>query len=145
MSETYSVLRTWLTPILMDFLSKNTNIEYPQKIFEQGLVTVRKENKILDHERIAYMTANNNANYTEAKQAMTAMLKALGINDYTIEEAEQGCYISGRVGRIVINGVKLGWIGEIHPQVLENWQIQTPVACFEINLNELFDAVNKKL
>ena len=28
-------------------------------------------------------------------------------------------------------------IGEIHPKILKNWQLEMPIAGFEINLEEL--------
>ena len=42
MSETYSVVRSWLLPNLMEVFSKNKHVDYPQRIFEEGLVNIRK-------------------------------------------------------------------------------------------------------
>ena len=41
------------------------------------------------------------------------------------------------MGKIVVKGIELGFIGEIHPQVLQNWGLENPAAAFEINLNKL--------
>ena len=76
-SERFSVVRTWILPILMDVLSKNKHVEYPQKVFEQGLVSVKKDNKIIDYHRIAAVSAHANADYTEAKQTLDFILKSL--------------------------------------------------------------------
>ena len=37
---TMTCLRNWLLPSLMEFLSSNPSVEFPQKIFELGKVTV---------------------------------------------------------------------------------------------------------
>ncbi len=140
MSEIYSVLRNWLIPILLEALSKNKHVEYPQKIFEQGLVVVSKKEGIMDYERIAALSAHHHADFTEAKQAVDLMMRLLGKEkEYKIEEVEHDSFIPGRVGRIIIGNTKVGYVGEIAPQVLANWEIDMPVSGFEINLTEMFE------
>ena len=139
MSETYSCLRSWILPILLEVLSKNKHVEYPQKIFEEGIVTVRKGDEVRDYRRIALVYANNYADYTVVKQSFDDLMRALGLK-YTIEETEHNSFIAGRVGRVIVNGKKVAYIGEINPAVLERWGIEVPVAGFELNLSELFGA-----
>jgi len=137
MSETYSVVRSWLIPILFEVLSKNKHVEYPQKIFEQGLVTVRKNDEAIDYERLAIVSAHDKANYTEMKQVLDYLLRMMNL-DYSIEETEHDSFISGRVGRVIVNGKKVAFIGEINPKCLENFEIEMPVVALELNLSELF-------
>ena len=40
---TMTCLRSWLLPSLMEFLSNNQSVEFPQKIFELGKVTLPDE------------------------------------------------------------------------------------------------------
>ncbi|MBI4447683.1 phenylalanine--tRNA ligase subunit beta [Candidatus Woesearchaeota archaeon] len=134
MSETHSAVRTWITPQLLDVLSKNKHIEYPQKIFEQGLITKKD---LEDCERLASATAHPKATFTEIKQALDFMMRNLGYS-YLIENGKHESFIEGRVGRIIVNNQKVGYIGEIHPQVLANFGLEVPVAAFEINLTDLF-------
>ncbi|HEX6174434.1 MAG TPA: hypothetical protein VF089_10490, partial [Candidatus Binatia bacterium] len=42
-------------------------------------------------------------------------------------------------GQIVVSGKPLGIIGEVHPEVLERWQIAVPVAAFDVNLSRLVE------
>ena len=121
----------------MDVLGKNKHIEYPQKIFEEGLVTVKKGNNVVDYNRVALINCNEKADYTEAKQAMDYLLSRLGL-DYQIEEVDHSSFIPGRVGRVVVSGKKVGYIGEINPKVLENFSIDLPVVGFELNLTEIY-------
>ncbi|MBW2982250.1 phenylalanine--tRNA ligase subunit beta [Candidatus Woesearchaeota archaeon] len=138
MSETYSVVRNWLLPILLEVLSKNKHVDYPQRIFEEGIVTEKKDGAVVDYNRIALVTANNTADFTEAKQALDLMMRLLDIK-YKIIEAEHNSFISGRVGRIIVNDKKVGYIGEFSPEVIKNWDLNVPVVGFEINLTELFE------
>ncbi|MCP3681162.1 MAG: phenylalanine--tRNA ligase subunit beta [bacterium] len=140
MSESYSVVRSWLTPMMMEVLSKNKHVDYPQKIFEQGLVTRRKGSKVQDFECISIVSCHNTADYTEAKQIIENMLKQLNLK-CDIKETEHSSFIPGRVSRISVNGKDIAYAGEISPKVLENWKVETPAAAVEINLTELFELI----
>ncbi len=140
-SETYSCVRSWLLPCLMDFLSKNKHVEYPQNLFEQGIVTVKKDGEIIDYERIAAISAQEKADYTKIKQALDCLLRTLGV-EYTIEETEHNSFIKGRVGRVIVNNKEVAYIGEISPKVITNFNLEMPLVAFELNISELFKAVN---
>ena len=46
-------------------------------------------------------------------------------------------YVDGRTASVVVNGKKLGMLGEIDSKVLENFKLRTSVAGFEIKLSGL--------
>ena len=142
MSETYSVVRSWILPNLMEVFSKNRHIEFPQKIFEEGLVNTRKGDKIIEYSRIAIAVSHEKANYTEIRQVLDYILRCFGLS-YDIEEAEHSSFIDGRVGRAIVKGKKVAYLGEIALVVLQNWGLEMPVAALELNLSELFEVVGK--
>ena len=142
MSETYSVVRSWILPNLMEVLSKNRHVEFPQRIFEEGLVNIRKGDEIIEYNRIAVASSHDEANYTEMRQILDYILKCFGLH-YDIEEAEHNSFIEGRVGRAIVKGKKVAYLGEISPVVLSNWGLEMPVAALELNLSELFGVVKK--
>ncbi len=125
----------------MEVLSKNKHIEYPQKIFEEGLVTIKKEGKLIDYHRIAVINAHAETNYTEIRQTLDFIMNSLRIK-YEIIETEHESYIPGRVGRVIVEGKKVGYIGEIAPQVISNFDITVPVVGMEINLTELLKTID---
>ena len=137
MSENYSVVRSWILPNLMEVFSKNEHVAFPQKIFEEGLVNERKENDIIEHNRIAIATSHEKADYTEVRQVLDYIMKCIGLH-HDIEETEHNSFIEGRVGRVIVKGKKVAYIGELNPQALTNWGIKMPVAALELNLSELF-------
>lgn len=143
MSETYSAVRSWLLPNLMEVFSKNKHVEFPQKIFEEGLVNSRKNEEVNECSRIAVASSHEGANYTEMRQVLDYILKCLGLH-YDIEEAEHNSFIEGRVGRAIVKGKKVAYLGEINPQVLSNWGLEMPVVALELNLSELFEVMEKK-
>jgi len=143
MSETYSVVRSWILPNLMEVFSKNKHVEFPQKIFEEGLVNIRKNEEIIEYHRIAIASSHENANYTEMRQVLDYLIKCFGLS-CDIEEAEHKSFIEGRCGRAIVKGKKIAYLGEIHPQVLENWGLEMPVAALELNLSGLFEVFDRK-
>ena len=133
MSETFSVVRTWLVPLLLDILAKNRHEEYPQRIFEQGLITTKDAR---DFERLAAVSAHEKANYTEMRQVLDALLAGLGATT-RVEETDHPSFIPGRAARVTVNGATVALVGEIHPRVLAAFGLEVPVAAFELNLTEL--------
>lgn len=136
---TMTCLRNWLLPSLMEFLGHNTHVEYPQKVFEAGYCIIhddQKENKMSDVETLACVSLHSGACFTEAKSALDALLVNLGVS-YNLTEVNHGSFINGRVGKIIVKDMELGFIGEVHPQVLQNCGLENPAAAFEIDLNKL--------
>ena len=144
LNEEYNILRAWVLPSLIQILKENKHYEYPQNIFGFGTVFKNdetKETNISESTRLAITLCHSSSNFTEIKQVLDVIIKALDLK-YNIREVEHQSFISGRVGRISIRDVELGYIGEIHPQVLENFNLENPVAALELNLNELFRLLN---
>jgi phenylalanyl-tRNA synthetase beta chain len=136
---TMSCLRSWLLPSLMEFLGSNQSVEFPQKIFELGKVTLlddTKETKTRDEEWIAAATTHPNASFTEIKSALDAFFMILGV-DWQIKETVHPSFIEGRVGTATVDGEAVGVLGEVNPQVLEAWKLENPVAAFEINVQKI--------
>lgn len=137
-SETYSVVRSWLTPLILEVFSKNRHIDFPQLIFEQGTVNVRNSKEIKDFESLAFGISHSDADFTEAKKALDFIFRVLETK-YSIEHTEHSSFIPGRVGKIMVSGKQIGIVGEISPQVLSNWKLEMPVVVAEMNLNDLFE------
>jgi len=132
-------LRNWLLPSLMELLSHNVHVDYPQRIFEVGYCVVhdeKRENKTRDIEKLACVNIHSNANFTEAKAQLDALLSNLGVK-YDLEETRHESFIEGRAGKIMLGKKEAGIIGEIHPQVLQNWELENPASAFEISIDQL--------
>ena len=140
MTKTYSVVRTWLIPLLLDVFSKNKHRDYPQRIFEEGIVTRREKDRIEDRRNIALATSHAEANYTEIRQIIDFILRNLGIH-YKIVETSHPAFIPGRVASILVKEKTVGFLGEIHPAVLEKFELNMPVAAAEIDLTKLFEVI----
>ncbi|HXX72138.1 MAG TPA: hypothetical protein VEI80_00465, partial [Candidatus Acidoferrales bacterium] len=137
---TMTCLRSWLLPTLMEILSNNTHVEYPQKLFEVGDFVDwdnKSSTRTRDARELACVLTHSKANFTEMKANLEPLMTNLGF-DFTVKPIEHPSFLSGRVGGIRIRDEQVGIIGEITPQVIENWKIQNPVAAMEIEVDKLF-------
>jgi phenylalanyl-tRNA synthetase beta chain len=138
---TLTSLRQWLLPSLMDFLSNNTHVEYPQRLYEVGDCSVwdlRQPNRVKDVRKLACVLAHSRANFTEMKANLETLMMNLGF-EFSLKPTSNSSFLEGRVGSILIRDQEVGIIGEIHPQVIENWKLEDPVAAMELDLDRLFE------
>ena len=56
-----------------------------------------------------------------------------------IKEKEFPFLINGRSATIVYKNKEIGFIGEIHPQILDNFGLLVPVTSFEMNIKEIIE------
>jgi phenylalanyl-tRNA synthetase beta chain len=143
---TMTCLRNWLLPSLIEFLSVNQSVEFPQKIFELGKVTVideTKETRTRDENWICAATAHASAGFSEAKSSVDALLSNLGV-DWQIEASNHPSFIEGRAGKILVGGFDVGVVGEVSPVVLEAWKLENPAAAFEVNFQKIMELKLKK-
>ncbi len=136
---TMTCLRNWLLPSLMEFLSFNTSVEFPQKVFELGKITVldeTSETRTRDEEWLAAATSHATSGFSEIKSALDTLFLNLGL-DWEIRPESHPSFIEGRVGEAVVGGAVVGVLGEINPKVLLNWKLENPTAAFELNMRKV--------
>jgi len=140
----YNALRSWIIPGLLQVFKANKHHEFPQKIFEIGTIFKRdskEETGVKEMSRLAVAISNTRADYTEIRQIMDSLFRALNI-EYDIGEIDHGSFIPGRVARVGVKGKGVAYIGEIHPKVIENLTLEMPVSVFELNLTDLYKLIN---
>lgn len=145
LNEEYNVLRAWLIPSFLEILKNNKHNEYPQEIFGSGKVFLKNESSetgVCEKVRLCCMLSNAKVNFTSIKQVFDGLFKAIDV-EHSIESCEHNSFISGRCARVSVNGKGVAYIGEINPEVLSNFELENPVACFELNLSELLELVKK--
>lgn len=143
LNEDYDVLRAWLIPSFLEILKNNKHNEYPQEFFGFGDVFKKDDNSetgVGENVRLCCMLCSKEAYFTRIMQILRGLFSAIDAR-YEIRNVEHPSFISGRVGRVSVNGKDIAYIGEIHPAVLGNFELELPVACFELNISELFEAI----
>jgi phenylalanyl-tRNA synthetase beta chain len=137
--QTLTCLRNWLLPSLIEFLSNNPSVEYPQRIFEMGKVTSldeKRETRTRDEERLASAIIHASASFSEVKSNLNAFFVNLGLK-WQIEQSTHPSFIKGRAAAAIVEGIDVGIVGEIHPKILNAWKLENPVAAFELNMEKI--------
>ena len=137
---THTVVRSWLLPSLLEILSHNTHVDYPQRIFEIGPYISRGENlihPIQESRKLAAVTIHANAGFTEIRSSFDALAQNKG-RSFQIKETEHPSFLSGRCGAITSDGTEVGVIGELNPRVIKSWGLNLPAAAFEMEMSALF-------
>ena len=138
-SEEYTILRTWGLPSLMQVLENNTHRQYPQQLAEIGLAAVVDESEntnVAEHRTIAAAIAEPEASYEEARARLQILARSFE-KDLETPPTEHPSFISGRAAEVVLDGKSVGVIGELHPSVLVEHDLEVPVSAFELRLDGL--------
>ncbi len=136
----YTVARIWILPCLLEFLSRNIHVDYPQKVFELGDVIIpdaEAETATRVEVRLAAAVCASKVSYEDVQAVVYSLLAQLGFSSWEVEPLEHASFIPGRAARLMVGGLEAGILGEIHPAVLEAFQLVNPVAAFELNLSNL--------
>jgi phenylalanyl-tRNA synthetase beta chain len=141
LSEDYNALRFWMTPSIMEVYSNNKHNEYPQNIFGIGRIFLKDnstETKVKEYDSLVVGLCSEETDFTKIKQILDYIMYNLGIN-YITKEQDYNSFIIGRSANIIIDNNEVGFLGEISPKVLENWDLIFPVSICEINLSKLYE------
>ncbi|MCX8205753.1 MAG: phenylalanine--tRNA ligase subunit beta [Candidatus Micrarchaeota archaeon] len=137
-------VRTMILPEHLVSLNINRKNKYPQRVFEVGMVVRPKDGAHPENEwRLSTSIAGPRTNYTKIKETLDTLMGILGV-EYEVKPASHGFLIAGRAGDIIVGGKPVGFIGEVHPQVLDAFGLLVPVASFEIGLKPLFSHKEKR-
>ncbi len=139
MSENYQFVRPSIIPSLLSAESISGNAVYPHKIFEIGKTAFLCEEEntgTRTRQSLGFLTASGDANFNTAASEVATLLYFLD-HGYEVKETNDPRFIPGRQAAVIIKGKQIGFFGEVHPSVLENWAITVPCVAGELDIEEL--------
>lgn len=128
-SEEQTIVRTDLLALLMEMLQANKHRELPQRLFAIGDVV----EDCITYQKVAAVSTHTSASFSEAYAAADVFCRELTI-PYEVTESADRAFIDGRRGDIIAGSRVIGVFGEIHPEVLEAFDLEHPVAAFALDL-----------
>lgn len=141
-STDYSIIRNNLLPSLMKNLSVSKHHVFPQKMFEVSDVIALDGNSETYTQRkvhLAAVSSHPTANFTEMKSILESLLTNLGFKEWIVKETNNPSFLEGRAATISLGNIELGVVGEIHPEVLTNFELENPTGAFEIDLQKIIE------
>ncbi len=154
LSSEQSVMRVELLSSLLDFARHNRSRGAGAlRLFEAGAVYLPDTERRLPREpyRIAALLSGAvrsdtwrepsppEADFFAAKGVLAGLLGTLRAS-WTVEPTEEPFLHPGRAARILVAGELAGWLGEVHPAVAAEWDLEDPVAAFELDLDTVPEA-----
>ncbi|MFA6504973.1 MAG: phenylalanine--tRNA ligase subunit beta [Treponemataceae bacterium] len=139
MSENFEYVRDSVLPCLMMSESVSGNAVYPHRIFEVGKVAYlddRENYGVRTRQHLGFLDASADANFNTVSSRLQAIFYYLN-REYTVEEAADPHFIPGRAAAIMFKGEKIGVFGELHPALLEAWNVTMPCTAAEFDLDAL--------
>jgi phenylalanyl-tRNA synthetase beta chain len=137
MTESFDIVRNSILPNLLASEAVSAHAAYPHRIFEVGKVAVRDTRDNYGsrtHNTLAFLIADREAGFNEVDAHLLALSYYLFLEPQ-LSPLEDPRFIPGRAAEVRVKGKKVGVLGEVHPQVLENWGIQMPCAAVELSLD----------
>lgn len=141
LGEDFSIMRTTSLPSMMEALQRNyvRNNEYAA-LFEIGKVYIKseKEEEIPEEKNIITIGMYGNADYFDLKGIVENLLETLGISNVSyIRESDNITFHPGKTSKVMLKNICLGTLGEIHPDVAENYGIDEECYIAEMDFDAL--------
>jgi len=142
LGEDTSIMRTIALPSMLDILSRNNAYHNKAaKLYELAKIYVPVEGQVLPEEPKMLLLGTFGAGETffSLKGELEAILTGLRMPkaNYTAVK-DNPSYHPGRCAKVSINGVDLGYMGQVHPLVASNYGMDCEVYCAELNFSKLF-------
>jgi phenylalanyl-tRNA synthetase beta chain len=130
------VLRSHLVTGLMETFEKNKKKAVPQRIFEIGPVTFlnpQNETGVNEFRHLAFGIIGPEAGYADGRAVLDSVLRELGL-DGEYRPLQHPSFIEGRCAEVTIGKDLWARLGEIHPQVMNNFGLAYPIIYCELRL-----------
>ena len=141
LGEDTSVMRTTALPSMLDILARNSAYHNKcAKLYELSKIYLPTDGQVLPQEPKILVLGTYGAGETffTLKGELEAILTALNMPKarYSADSTNPS-YHPGRCAKVTIAGVEVGYIGQIHPLVAQNYDMDIEVFCAEINFTKL--------
>ncbi len=144
LSEELTHLRWSLIPNLLLSLEKNIRDFSDMKLFELEKVFTRKGSDINESYSLAWVElSNKDVVYYDIQNTISDFFKTVWVNSYMFDVCVKTPSFahSGRTGSIIVRWKEVWTIWEIHPKVANNFNINSRIGYFEINISQLENAL----
>ena len=143
LGEDTSVMRTIALPSMMGILERNNNYHNKAvKLYELAKIYLPTEGQILPREPKMLVLGTYGAGETffTLKGELEAVMTGLRIPKATFTAVKDNpSYHPGRCAMVSVNGVDLGYMGQVHPLVAKNYGLDCEVYCAEIDFSKLME------
>ncbi len=156
MSMEQEYMRTSLRAgLLMTFAANEKHEKNGIKLFEVGRIYLPRKNDLPEERETlagivggprldrSWLSGEDTLGFFDAKGILETLFSRLKVKA-RFEPAEDQILIAGRTADIVVEGQRVGVVGEVHPRLLAQFDISTqPVILFEMDLEKLLPYIDQ--
>lgn len=156
-SEEFPYMRTTLVPAVIEAAKRNIAQQNKDLwLFETANVYEPKALPLTEvpHERpmacgimmgkvteAVWNQAQRDTDFYDVKGVVDGLLAKLGLTQYDIQPSSESYYHPGVSAHYTVNGVTIANYGELHPQVVKNFDLSGKVYMFEIDLEAVLSII----
>lgn len=140
LGEDFRSMRTTLMPNMLKVISKNSNYGIKEgMLFESGNTFEKSEKTIPNEIRKVSIGMYGNYDFYSLKGVVENLLDKFGFKYKFKVEKNISSFHPGRTAKIFSNNIEIGLLGEIHPDVRENYEIDERTYLAEIDIHKILE------
>lgn len=146
LGEDFSVMRTTTIASMMEALGRNYSRSNEEaRLFELGKVYIPNAdpNKLPKEVNMVTLGIYGGVDYLDLKGVVENIIDVLGIKSVSFKrQSENATFHPGKTADLYIGKEYIGILGEIHPDVCDNYGVDTSCFMAELNLDKLYALSN---
>ena len=141
LGEDTSVMRTTMMPSMLNVLYTNISRKVESALaFECGHTFTPQEGLPIETNHLCVGMYGKDVDFFALKGALESILESVGFDNYEIiPETNNTTFHPGRCATIIYNDIYIGTFGEVHPEVVDNYNLGQRVYLAELDLDLIFD------
>lgn len=157
LGEEFSILRPTLIPSLLNSVRRNIALQNMNlRLFELRSVFQSRGKSVVERYHMAAVATGERAprfwgdeakeiTFYDVKGDLEALLKAVnrGVDFRPLEDVPPYLHPSNNQ-EVSVSGMSIGWVGEIHPDILDTLEIERRVFAFNIDVSNLLETESAK-
>jgi phenylalanyl-tRNA synthetase beta chain len=135
---------------MMDVIARNYNKKTEVgKFFELSKVyhteTLPLTDLAEEREVLTVGLYGGDVDFFDLKGIVENLMDELNIINYRILSSNHDSFHPGRTAELIINNKRIGLLGEVHPDVLDNYDVPVRVYAAELNFDEIANQSNPEI
>ncbi|MBN9648372.1 phenylalanine--tRNA ligase subunit beta [Terrisporobacter sp.] len=141
LGEDTSVMRTTMMPSMLNVLYTNVSRKVESGLaFECGHTFTPQEGLPIETNHLCVGMYGKGVDFFVLKGALETILDSVGFENYEIiPETNNTTFHPGRCATIMYNNIYIGTFGEVHPEVIDNYNLGQRVYLAELDLDLIFE------
>ncbi|MEG1448620.1 MAG: phenylalanine--tRNA ligase subunit beta, partial [Oscillospiraceae bacterium] len=142
LGEDTSIMRTTAIPSMLEVLSRNYNNRNENCSFYEfatEYIPTTTDKLPIEKKILTIGMYGNNKDFYTLKGVVETILERVGVSDYDVDAvSDEAAFHPGRCAKVSEGGKYIGILGEVHPYVVENYEIDCKCYVASIDIEALF-------